>query len=55
MTEDQSKKIEAVARSLAAVRGSAIIGRVHGETVTIASQHGYGLWAHSPEKYANNH
>ena len=56
MTEDEkSRRVREIAKALAALHGSTVIGRLHGEPVTIASKYGFGLWGHSPESYATAH
>jgi hypothetical protein len=43
--------VEDLARKIAFWHGQRIVGQYD----TVASSHGYGLWGHSPEKYAENH
>lgn len=42
---------EIIAREIAFWHG----GHITGPTRTIASDHGYGSWGHSPERYAERH
>lgn len=52
MTElDPKTGTEIIAREIAMWHGSHITGA----TRTVASDRGYGSWAHSPEKYADKH
>ena len=47
--------VERIARLIAIMHGGKMLYRKDGETVTVASKHGYGNWGYSPEKYADRH
>jgi len=43
--------VEGLARNIAFWHGQ----RITRGNETVAAQHGYGSWGHSPKKYADNH
>lgn len=47
--------VESMARILAALHGSAFTIHRNGEQQTVASDHGFGRWGHSPGQYADKH
>lgn len=53
--EEIPENIRKIAHDLAMWHGSKITLHRDGENLTVAAQHGYGSWGHSPTRYADNH
>lgn len=44
-----------MAKKIASLHGSAFMGHIDGQNVTVAARAGYGSWGHSADAYAKEH